>query len=115
MYSRNQTTIASRCKHRQPVFLHPTVGLTEERPEAIRQAASLAPLADSASSLYTTSFPIHSIARPCVISPRTAGTRHKEGCMGRLRSNALRLLVAILSLWSFSGCGGGAKPGPPIF
>ena len=24
MYSRNQTTIASRCKHRQPVFLHPT-------------------------------------------------------------------------------------------
>jgi hypothetical protein len=35
--------------------------------------------------------------------------------MGRLRSNALRLAVAILSLWSFSGCGGGAKPGPPIF
>ena len=35
--------------------------------------------------------------------------------MGRLRSNALRLLVAILSLWSFSGCGGGSKPGPPIF
>ena len=24
MYSRNQTTIASCCKHRQPVFLHPT-------------------------------------------------------------------------------------------
>src|SRR5580658_3084147 len=24
MYSRNQTTIASPCKHRQPVFLHPT-------------------------------------------------------------------------------------------
>src|SRR3974390_3461842 len=24
MYSRNQTTIASACKHRQPVFLHPT-------------------------------------------------------------------------------------------
>ncbi len=44
-----------------------------------------------------------------------AGTRHKEGCMGRLRSNALRLAVAILSLWSFSGCGGGTKPGPPIF
>lgn len=35
--------------------------------------------------------------------------------MGRLRSNALRLAVAILSLWSVSGCGGGAKPGPPIF
>ncbi len=26
MYSRNQTTIASACKHRQPVFLHPTDG-----------------------------------------------------------------------------------------
>jgi hypothetical protein len=27
MYSRNQTTIASCCKHRQPVFLHPTFGV----------------------------------------------------------------------------------------
>ncbi|HEY6373804.1 MAG TPA: hypothetical protein VIX37_24745 [Candidatus Sulfotelmatobacter sp.] len=35
--------------------------------------------------------------------------------MGRLRSKVLRLAVAILSLWSFSGCGGGTKPGPPIF
>ena len=35
--------------------------------------------------------------------------------MGRLRSKALWLAVAILSLWSFSGCGGGSKPGPPIF
>jgi len=35
--------------------------------------------------------------------------------MGRLRSKVLRLLVAVLSLWSFSGCGGGTKPGPPIF
>ena len=35
--------------------------------------------------------------------------------MGRLRSNGLRLAVAILSLWSFSGCGGGTKAGPPIF
>src|ERR1700722_1785024 len=26
MYSRNQTTIASRSEHRQPVFLHPTDG-----------------------------------------------------------------------------------------
>src|SRR3984957_16840851 len=25
MYSRNQTTIASACEHRQPVFLHPTL------------------------------------------------------------------------------------------
>src|SRR5260221_6459361 len=29
MYSRNQTTIASRRKHRQPMFLHPTDELTE--------------------------------------------------------------------------------------
>ncbi len=35
--------------------------------------------------------------------------------MGRLRSKALGLAVAILSLWSFGGCGGGGKPGPPIF
>jgi hypothetical protein len=35
--------------------------------------------------------------------------------MGRSRSNVLRLAVAILSLWSFSGCGAGTKPGPPIF
>jgi hypothetical protein len=35
--------------------------------------------------------------------------------MGRLRSNALRLAVAILSLWSISGCGGGKKASNPIF
>jgi len=35
--------------------------------------------------------------------------------MGRLRSNALRLAVAILSLWSISGCGGGRKASNPIF
>ena len=29
MYSRNQTTIASACKHRQPMFLHPTDELSE--------------------------------------------------------------------------------------
>ncbi len=34
--------------------------------------------------------------------------------MGRLRSNGLRLAVAIVSLWSFSGCGGGSKS-TPIF
>ena len=39
----------------------------------------------------------------------------KEGCMGRLRSRVLPLLVAVLVLWSSSGCGGGSKPGPPIF
>ena len=60
MNSRNQTTIASACKHRQPVFLHPT-----HRTIGIRLAARRirAALADSASSLYTTSFPIHSTAR----------------------------------------------------
>jgi hypothetical protein len=35
--------------------------------------------------------------------------------MGRFRSKILRLVVAILSLWSFSGCGGSSKPGAPIF
>jgi hypothetical protein len=35
--------------------------------------------------------------------------------MGRFRSNVFRLVVAILSLWSFSGCGGSSKSGAPIF
>ena len=35
--------------------------------------------------------------------------------MGRLRSNILWSAVAILSLWTVNGCGGGSKPGPPIF
>ncbi len=35
--------------------------------------------------------------------------------MGRLRSNVLWSAAAILSLWSVNGCGGGTKPGPPIF
>lgn len=35
--------------------------------------------------------------------------------MGRFRSRGLRLAVAILSFWSIAGCGGGTKPGPPIF
>ena len=57
MYSRNQTTIASAREHRQPVFLHPT-HRTKEMPLAWRR--NPAALADSASSLYTTSFPNHS-------------------------------------------------------
>ncbi len=35
--------------------------------------------------------------------------------MGRLRSKALWVAVAILPLWSFSGCGGSKKAGTPIF
>jgi hypothetical protein len=35
--------------------------------------------------------------------------------MGRLRSKAFWLAVAILALWSFGGCGGGSKPNTPIF
>ncbi len=35
--------------------------------------------------------------------------------MGRSLSKALQLAVAILSLWSVSGCGGGSKAGPPLF
>src|SRR5579864_6719977 len=38
-----------------------------------------------------------------------------EGCMGRSHSKVLPWAVAILSLWSISGCGGGAKAGPPLF
>ena len=34
--------------------------------------------------------------------------------MGRFRSGGLRLAVAILSLWSFAGCGG-SKAGTPLF
>jgi hypothetical protein len=105
MYSRNQTTIAICCKHRQPVFLHPSIAETGtqsetavfvewvrlsckrlrelsrvhwredashrtlrisaggSRAQRARAHASWAPrLADSVSSLYTTSFPIHSTA-----------------------------------------------------
>jgi hypothetical protein len=35
--------------------------------------------------------------------------------MGRSRFNVLRLAVAILCLWSISGCGKGTKAGPPLF
>jgi hypothetical protein len=71
MYSRNQTTIASPCKHRQLVFLHPTetyedrcpVGRNSTGWKAGRSCAGTAPLADSASSLYTTGFPIHLMFR----------------------------------------------------
>jgi hypothetical protein len=35
--------------------------------------------------------------------------------MGRSHSKVLPWAVAILSLWSISGCGGGAKAGPPLF
>lgn len=35
--------------------------------------------------------------------------------MGRFRSRGLLLAVAILSFWTFSACGGGGKPGPPLF
>ena len=35
--------------------------------------------------------------------------------MGRFRSGGLRLAVAILSLWSFAGCGGSSKAGSPLY
>ena len=35
--------------------------------------------------------------------------------MGRSRSRVLPWAVAVLSLWSISGCGGGTKPGNPLF
>ena len=56
MYSRNQTTIASARKHRQLVFLHPTLRTIENPADTCRNRAVLA---DSASSLYTTGFPFN--------------------------------------------------------
>jgi hypothetical protein len=53
MNSRNQTTIATQWKHRQPIFLHPTV--EPEKFETIMIGVGW--LAESVSSLYTTSFP----------------------------------------------------------
>ena len=35
--------------------------------------------------------------------------------MGKFCSGGLGLAVAILSLWSIAGCGGGSKAGPPLF
>ncbi|MFL6302725.1 MAG: hypothetical protein ACJ72H_04220 [Candidatus Sulfotelmatobacter sp.] len=35
--------------------------------------------------------------------------------MGRFRSGGVFWAVAILCFWSFSACGGGGKPGPPLF
>ncbi len=45
------------------------------------------------------------------MSGREAGTTLKEGCMGRSHSKAWRLAVAILCLWSVSGCGKATKSG----
>jgi hypothetical protein len=41
--------------------------------------------------------------------------RFDEECMGRFRSGGVFWVVAILCFWSFSACGGGGKPGPPLF
>jgi hypothetical protein len=42
------------------MFLHPTFGLIKNARKPIGKLFRRAPLADSASSLYTTSFPTHS-------------------------------------------------------
>jgi len=39
----------------------------------------------------------------------------RSRCMGGSLSNALRLALAILSLWSVGGCGKTTKAGPPLF
>jgi hypothetical protein len=38
-----------------------------------------------------------------------------EECMGRVPWLSLRLAVAVFSLLTISGCGGGSHPGPPLF
>ena len=60
--SRNLTTITTEWKHRQPIFLHPTVETGAIQPSRspptfnnVRQSQ----LAESVSSLYTNSFPFH--------------------------------------------------------
>src|SRR5581483_8168715 len=35
--------------------------------------------------------------------------------MGRLRLNGLCVVLALISLWTLAGCGGGTKAGPPLF
>jgi hypothetical protein len=64
--SRNQTTITSEWKHRQPIFLHPTVEAGRIRRKTLRECPSTAlpylrrgELAESVSILYTTSFPFY--------------------------------------------------------
>src|SRR5579864_6229589 len=92
MYSRNQTNITSAREHRQPVISHPnhrTVGIrTATRRIApavgflawfkVHHDRNRAALADSTSSLYTTSFPIHSIIRPACF-----GKAKPEQCLTR--------------------------------
>ena len=147
MYSRNQTTIASRCKHRQPVFLHPTIDgnwnarrtrwlressrciraeiLRKERSGSRQRGSRAQSRVAHASCASTCRFrlqPLHYKfsnsfdGSSCVISPaRGWDNGLKRGAWVGSLSNALRLAVAILSLWSLSGCGGGTKAGPPIF
>ncbi|PYX47169.1 MAG: hypothetical protein DMG79_14635 [Acidobacteria bacterium] len=55
MYSRNQTTITSRCKHRQPVFLHPTEECSGVDCEALEIAPRL-PIPSLSSTLHVFQF-----------------------------------------------------------
>ena len=68
MNSRNPTTIATGTKHRQPIFLHPTVEDGTIKRKIFRRVGECARLAfmrsrgllaESVSSLYTKSFPFH--------------------------------------------------------
>src|SRR2546425_13016803 len=75
----------------------------------LRARAGKAPrLADSASSLYTTGFPIHSAARHALFRSRGRG-----GCMGRLCRGGVAWAVVTVLLCFLSGCGGKKPPGPP--
>jgi len=59
--SRNLTTITTEWKHRQPIFLHPTVETGAIRQADLSQGPTglAGQLAESVSSLYTNSFPFH--------------------------------------------------------
>ena len=116
MNSRNQTTIATGWKHRQLVFLHHTVrsARTPRLPGSPRPC-----LPDSGPSLYTTRFPFISIVRRVVgfnaLETDKTVVVPKRGYMGRFASRFLFLANAIFFLWGLTACGGGTKPGPPLF
>src|ERR1700680_2915384 len=76
----------------------------------IRKRFRSTSLAESASSLYTTGFPIQGVARPAVT--RTTG---RGGCMVRFCSRRLMLLTSTLWLCTLGGCGGHKPAGPSPF
>src|SRR5438270_7103541 len=99
MYSRNQTTITSRCKHRQPVFLHPTEECSGVGCEALEIAPRL-PIPSLSSTLHVFQFipwnPVEFSRGLATVYKHWAKDKQNEECMRRLRSSALPLAIAVL-------------------